>query len=211
MDPQDTGPSSSSQAGFEPNQVVEQDASFAWLDLIDWTLLDAGVWVDGDTDSFYNGDLTEDHVFQSFDGQFVEGKETGKGPQYNSTPAQGHPDPIAPGTEKTRPGLRDRRDLSSEHEALKNDRPEEAWRPERGRKQPLDIGYQSGRCAAHPSPSPRRKGRLSDLVRRGMEELKHAKGACWRCKILRKKVSSAFTQAIIKSWNLKNLLTQVPV
>lgn len=40
-----------------------------------------------------------------------------------------------------------------------------------------------------PSPSPRRTGRLSDIVRKGMEELKHAKGACWRCKILRKKVS----------------------
>lgn len=36
--------------------------------------------------------------------------------------------------------------------------------------------------------APRRRGRLSDVVKRGIEELIKAGGACWRCKILRKKV-----------------------
>lgn len=37
-----------------------------------------------------------------------------------------------------------------------------------------------------------------------MEELKHAKGACWRCKILRKKVSYEASQAGCKFDNLAN-------
>lgn len=168
---------------------AEQDSSSSWLDMVDWTLLDADVWVDGNFGSISNENFTDNYDFQRFDGQLIEGKATSTSPQYHSAFDQGNQESGARSTEWTEPGLLDCPDSTSNYEVSKGGGLQEAWRPERGRSQAVEI-LPTGRCPAPcPSPSPRRKGRLSDLVRKGMEELKHARGACWRCKILRKKVS----------------------
>lgn len=164
---------------------AEQDSS-SWLDLVDWTLLDADVSVGGNFGSISNGDITDKYDFQGFDGQNFEGKATNS--QYHFTFDQGNPESGARSTEWTQSRLLDCSESTSDNKISKGGGIQEAQRPERGRSQAVKI-LPTGRCPAPcPSPAPRRKGRLSDLVRKGMEELKHAKGACWRCKILRKKV-----------------------
>lgn len=168
---------------------AEQDSSSSWLDLVDWTLLNTDVCVDGNFCSISNGNFTDKYDFQGFDGQLVEGETTSTGSQYHSAFDQGNPESGVRSTEWTKSGLLDCPDSTSDKEVSEGGGLQESRRPERGRSKGVEI-LPSGRCPAPcPSPSPRRKGRLSDLVRKGMEELKHAKGACWRCKILRKKVS----------------------
>lgn len=168
---------------------AEQDSSSSWLDRVDWTLLDADVRVDGNFGSISNEDFTDNYDFQGFDGQLVEGRATRTSSQYHPATDQGNPEPGARSTEKAESGLLDFSESTSENEVSKGGGLQEAGRPDRGRSQAVEILPTGIYPAPRPSPSPRRKGRLSDLVRKGMEELKHAKGACWRCKILRKKVS----------------------
>lgn len=191
-------PSLSSDSGLGSAQTeAEQDPSSSWLDLVDWTLLDADVLAGGDIESICNEYYPDTYEFQGFEGQFLKADDTSIIPQYHSTPALEHSssDSDARTNEKVNvePGC-STSSLDLDNRLAKDDRSEEAWWPGRGRNKPLEVSAPGGRSAAHPSPSPRRNGRLSDLVRRGMEELKHAKGACWRCKILRKKVSQKFKQ-----------------
>lgn len=172
-----------------PSQLeAEQNSSSSWLDLVDWTLLDADIWVDGNFGSISNGDFTEDYDFQGFDGQLVEAKATSTSSQHHSVFDQGNPGSGARSMEVTEFGLLDCPDSKSDNEVSEGGRVQESSYPGRGRSQRPELLLSGRSPAPRPSPSPRRRGRLSDLVRKGMEELKHAKGACWRCKILRKKV-----------------------
>lgn len=196
MDSRPPLPSSSCDAGLGAAQTeAEQDPSLSWLDLVDWTLLDADGLVGRDFESIKNGDNPENYEFHGFDGRFLEGDRAGIIQQHHSTRASEHSDSDARINEEVNvePGWFDS-SLDLDNKVSNDDRSGEAWWPGRGRNKTLGVSAPSGRSAAYPSPSPRRKGRLSDLVRRGMEELKHAKGACWRCKILRKKVSRGFKQ-----------------
>ncbi|KAI7777892.1 hypothetical protein LA080_002944 [Diaporthe eres] len=57
---------------------ADQDLSSSWLDLVDWTLLDADNWVDGDFGGTSNEVLTDDFDFPGFDGQLFEAKATSR-------------------------------------------------------------------------------------------------------------------------------------
>lgn len=187
MDSQTAIPSSSCDTGVGSTQTeADQDLSPSWLDLVDWTLLDADTWVDGDFGGTSNEVLTNDFDFPGFDGQLFEAKATSMSSKHYAASTQETPELAAHSTQRTESGFLDCPDSISDNEVSG---PPEAWHPGRGRSQRPEILLSGGRPALCPSPSPRRTGRLSDLVRKGMKELKHAKGACWRCKILRKKVS----------------------
>lgn len=162
--------------------IAEQDSSSSWLDLIDWTSLDPDFWVNGESGSTSNEATTNGFHFQEFDGQLFEAETIDTTLQYHPTSPRENPDQNVPNTKS---GLSDSPQPLLEIGISEDDRLEDVPRPGRGRKQIHLSGARRDPC---PSPS-RRKGPLSDLVRKGMEELKHAKGACWRCKILRKKVS----------------------
>lgn len=190
MDPRTGISPESCDTGLETGKMeAEKHSSSSWLDLVDWTLLDADVWVDGNFGSISNQDTTDDYDFQGFDGQLCETKTTSKSPQHHSASDQENPESGDRSMKWTESGLLGCPDSISDNEVSEGGRPHEACHLVRGRSQHTEVLLPGGRPAPCPSPSPRRKGRLSDLVRKGMKELKHAKGACWRCKILRKKVS----------------------
>lgn len=185
----------SGDSGLNYSQNEEQDdqgSSSAWLDFVDWSLMDSDIWNDGaqpstDITDFNFDDFDfDDFDFQCFGDQFVGKNATSTSPQL--TP-QEQSDTSMTGMDRDKPGPPDSPSAPIMDQKIANKRLEKLRSLERGRAEVLEIpGAESP--ASRASPSPRRRGRLSDVVRRGIEELKHAKGACWRCKILRKKVSS---------------------
>lgn len=199
----------SCDAGFTSTHTeVENDPSSSWLDLIDWTSLNPDVWVDGDVDSIFNKATTDDSDFHGFDGQLIEARAISTNSQHHPAPAQEDSNSDVPSMEKTNSELLYCPKTCFDSELSDDGRLEDAVRPGRTRKQTLDMYLSSGCPAPGPSPAPRRKGRLSDLVRTGMQELKHANGACWRCKILRKKVSP---EPRMELGNLVTILTRTQV
>lgn len=191
MDSWDSVPSFSFELDSDSNnQGLNQESSSAWLEFVDWPLSNSGTWVEGTQHSTSTEGVTLEVVdFQGFEDQNVEVDITNESFQCQSVPGEGQPDTDESILEQTWPGHLDTPDAPLTNQIKEERNRQELqsrfWRTIETLRNLEDEGP-----APRPSPSPRRNGRLSNFVRRGMEELKHAKGACWRCKILRKRVST---------------------
>ncbi|KAI3391833.1 hypothetical protein diail_6710 [Diaporthe ilicicola] len=186
MDSWAAEPSVSGDSVLEPSRnEVDQDSSSAWLDFVDWTLSDSDTWNDGTQPNTSAGDFAfDDFDFQGFGDQFVGENTTSTSSHFV---AREQSDTFVSSLDETRPGPPDSPSSPIMDQKIVNRRLEEIRGFERARAEIIEIPSDAERSASRSSPS-RRKGRLSDLVKKGIEELKNAKGACWRCKILRKKL-----------------------
>lgn len=178
MDSNDAFPPSSGLAEFEQSQCdADETYSPNYLDLFDWNLWSANissvsVHEEQNNDIFDPATLGDiDLSFRDFDGHAPETTQEPEILGGGSTSIHTHPKVDFP--------------LGVNSEASWKAGPSTTRSPKvfnsPGERETTPI---------QPSSPSKKRGRLSDMVRTGIEELIGAGGACWRCKILRKKVPS---------------------
>lgn len=179
MVPNDAFPPSSGLAEFEqPQSDEDQTYSPTDLDIFDWNLWSA---------NSSSISVQEEQNNAIFDPAALEDIDLNFGDFDSHAPEITTQEPASLGgeftTAQTHSNVYLPLEIGSNPEA-----PWEAGPSAGGSPRLFSSSSEVETTSIQPPSVPRRRGRLSDVVRKGIEELVKSGGACWRCKILRKKV-----------------------